>query len=66
MNCEVLFYFVSYQDHALQVGAAYGSAKDIAVYSSIGLKPEQIFIVGKASKKQQANAQVMHLFPLNH
>ncbi|KAK8391712.1 hypothetical protein O3P69_017322 [Scylla paramamosain] len=47
------------QDHALQVVAAYGSAKDIAVYSSIGLKPEQIFIVGKASKKQQANAQVL-------
>ncbi|XP_045127112.1 protein retinal degeneration B-like isoform X6 [Portunus trituberculatus] len=47
------------QDHALQIGAAYGSAKDIAVYSSIGLKPEQIFIVGKASKKQQANAQVL-------
>ncbi|KAG0716143.1 Protein retinal degeneration B [Chionoecetes opilio] len=47
------------QDHALQVGAAYGSSKDIAVYSSIGLKPEQIYIVGKASKKQQANAQVL-------
>lgn len=47
------------QDHALQIVAAYGSSKDIAVYSNINLKPEQIYIVGKTSKKQQANAQVL-------
>ncbi|XP_069168054.1 protein retinal degeneration B isoform X5 [Procambarus clarkii] len=47
------------QDHAVVIMAAYGSAKDINVYSSIGLKPEQIYIVGKASKKQQALAQVL-------
>ena len=40
--------------------AAYGSAKDISVYSSLGLKPEQIFIVGKANKKQAAAAQVLN------
>lgn len=32
--------------------AAYGSAKDIAVYSALGLTKDQIFIVGKVSKKQ--------------
>ncbi|XP_071529993.1 protein retinal degeneration B isoform X3 [Panulirus ornatus] len=47
------------QDHALMVMAAYGSSKDITVYSSIGLKAEQIYIVGKASKKQQTSAQVL-------
>ncbi|KAK7086800.1 Membrane-associated phosphatidylinositol transfer protein 2, partial [Halocaridina rubra] len=46
-------------DHAVVIMAAYGSSKDITVYNSIGLKPEQIFIVGKASKKQQASAQVL-------
>ncbi|KAK4309749.1 hypothetical protein Pmani_018626 [Petrolisthes manimaculis] len=47
------------QDQALSVVAAYGSSKDITVYTSIGLKPDQIFIVGKTSKKQQALAQVL-------
>lgn len=40
------------QNHGLQIQIAYGSAKDISVYSSIGLKPKQIYIVGKVSKKQ--------------
>ncbi|UYV77743.1 PITPNM2, partial [Cordylochernes scorpioides] len=35
---------------------AYGSSKDIWVYSSIGLKPSEIFIVGKVSKKHHAMA----------
>lgn len=52
-------WFLLLQDHAISLMAAYGSSKDINVYSSIGLKPEQIYIVGKASKKQQANSQVM-------
>ncbi|XP_068241637.1 protein retinal degeneration B isoform X2 [Palaemon carinicauda] len=46
-------------DHAVVIMAAYGSSKDITVYHSIGLKPEQIYIVGKASKKQHATAQVL-------
>ena len=37
------------------IHAGYGSSKDITMYASVGLKPEQIFIVGKPSKKQQAN-----------
>uniref|UniRef100_A0A2M4A7D2 Putative phosphatidylinositol transfer protein n=2 Tax=Anopheles triannulatus TaxID=58253 RepID=A0A2M4A7D2_9DIPT len=38
------------------VHAAYGSSKDISVYTSIGLKPKQIFITGKVSKKLQPMA----------
>lgn len=38
---------------------AYGSCKDISVYTSINLKPNQIFIVGKVPKKQQALATVL-------
>ncbi|KAG8232019.1 hypothetical protein J437_LFUL012043 [Ladona fulva] len=44
------------QEHEVVVHVAYGSSKDIGVYTSIGLKPKQIFIVGKVSKKQQALA----------
>lgn len=36
--------------------AAYGSTKDIGVYSALGMKPEQIYIIGKASKKQAGQA----------
>lgn len=35
------------QNHGIEVHACYGSSKDISVYTSIGLKPKQIFIVGK-------------------
>ncbi|XP_072044666.1 membrane-associated phosphatidylinositol transfer protein 2-like isoform X1 [Amphiura filiformis] len=41
------------------IHAAYGSSKDIWVYSSIGLTPSQIYIVGKVSKKYQNQAQVL-------
>jgi len=41
----------------LEICAAYGSSKDISVYSNVGLKPESIFIVGKISRKQQGQAQ---------
>ena len=37
------------------IHAGYGSSKDIVMYASVGLTPEQIHIVGKASKKQQAD-----------
>lgn len=47
------------QDHKLLIHAAYGSSKDINVYASIGIPPEKIFIVGKASKKQQALATIL-------
>lgn len=35
------------QNHGLIVHQAYGSSKDITVYTNIGLKPKQIFIIGK-------------------
>lgn len=38
--------------------ASYGSNKDISVYKDLNLKPEQIYTVGKASKKQQGLATV--------
>uniref|UniRef100_A0AAY4DXD5 DDHD domain-containing protein n=1 Tax=Denticeps clupeoides TaxID=299321 RepID=A0AAY4DXD5_9TELE len=37
--------------------AGYGSTKDISVYSSIGLGPSQIYIVGRPSKKTQHQCQ---------
>jgi hypothetical protein len=37
------------QNHGIIVHQAYGSSKDITVYTNIGLKPKQIFIVGKVS-----------------
>ncbi|XP_053678781.1 protein retinal degeneration B [Anopheles nili] len=43
-------------NQGLIVHAAYGSSKDISVYTSIGLKPKQIFITGKVSKKLQSMA----------
>ncbi|XP_071789761.1 membrane-associated phosphatidylinositol transfer protein 1-like isoform X2 [Asterias amurensis] len=39
------------------IHAAYGSSKDIWVYSTVGLQPSQIYIVGKVSKKYQSHAQ---------
>ncbi|KAJ8934898.1 hypothetical protein NQ318_002652 [Aromia moschata] len=46
-------------NHGVAIYSAYGSSKDITVYTSIGLKPKQIFIVGKVSKKQQTQATVL-------
>jgi hypothetical protein len=40
------------------IHAAYGSSKDIQVYASVGLKPDEIFCIGKASKKLQDKATV--------
>ncbi|XP_043462578.1 protein retinal degeneration B isoform X2 [Leptopilina heterotoma] len=47
------------QEHGVSIHYAYGSSKDISVYTSINLKPNQIFIVGKVPKKQQALATVL-------
>ncbi|XP_041079536.1 membrane-associated phosphatidylinositol transfer protein 2 isoform X10 [Polyodon spathula] len=41
----------------MKVYAAYGSTKDISVYSSIGLSPSQIYIVGRPTKKMQHQCQ---------
>ena len=43
-------------DQKLIIHKAYGSAKDITVYSSLGLLPDDIFVVGKppSGKRQSA------------
>ncbi|XP_008288060.1 membrane-associated phosphatidylinositol transfer protein 2 isoform X3 [Stegastes partitus] len=41
----------------LKIFAGYGSTKDISVYTSIGLPPSQIYIVGRPSKKMQHQCQ---------
>jgi membrane-associated phosphatidylinositol transfer protein len=47
------------QLHGMIVHQAYGSSKDISVYTNIGLKPTQIYVVGKVSKKMQSMATVL-------
>ncbi|XP_050292895.1 protein retinal degeneration B isoform X2 [Anthonomus grandis grandis] len=47
------------QNHGVIIHSAYGSAKDISVYTNVGLKPKQIYVVGKASKKQQSQSTVL-------
>ncbi|XP_028273586.1 membrane-associated phosphatidylinositol transfer protein 2 [Parambassis ranga] len=41
----------------MRIFAAYGSNKDISVYSSIGLPPSHIYIVGRPTKKMQHQCQ---------
>lgn len=42
----------------IKITAAYGSTKDISVYSVLGLPASQIFIVGRPTKKYQTQCQV--------
>ncbi|KAL8584719.1 hypothetical protein ACOMHN_035639 [Nucella lapillus] len=48
-----------YTEVDIKYVAAYGSSKDVTIYRELGLQAPQIFIVGKASKKQAAQAQVV-------
>ncbi|KAK7933068.1 hypothetical protein WMY93_003964 [Mugilogobius chulae] len=41
----------------MKIFAGYGSTKDISVYSSIGLPPSHIYIVGRPTKKMQQQCQ---------
>ncbi|XP_051765710.1 membrane-associated phosphatidylinositol transfer protein 2 isoform X4 [Ctenopharyngodon idella] len=41
----------------MKIFAAYGSTKDISVYTSLGLPPSQIYIVGRPTKKLQHQCQ---------
>lgn len=43
----------------ISIHKAYGSNKDIWVYTSVGLSQSQIFIVGKVSKKLQTQVQTL-------
>ncbi|XP_062569134.1 protein retinal degeneration B-like isoform X1 [Saccostrea cucullata] len=55
---QKLAYLKSLQSEAqLLFKAGYGSNKDIYVYKELGLTPQQIYIVGKSSKKHMAHAQ---------
>lgn len=47
------------QNHGVIIHSAYGSSKDVTVYTNIGLKPKQIYIVGKVSKKLQPFATMI-------
>ncbi|KAJ8680190.1 hypothetical protein QAD02_015977 [Eretmocerus hayati] len=47
------------QEHGVVIHHAYGSNKDISVYTSLNLLPNQIFIVGKVPRKNHALATVL-------
>ncbi|XP_060612817.2 membrane-associated phosphatidylinositol transfer protein 3 [Anolis sagrei] len=47
------------QECHIKICAAYGSMKDISVYSALGLSPSQIYIVGRPAKKYQAQCQFL-------
>ncbi|KAL0133524.1 hypothetical protein PUN28_000927 [Cardiocondyla obscurior] len=48
------------KEHGMIIHQAYGSEKDISVYTAISLKPSQIFIIGKVSKKHQTMATILY------
>ncbi|XP_066502066.1 PITP-less RdgB-like protein [Hoplias malabaricus] len=43
----------------IKISAAYGSMKDMSVYSALGLEAAQIYIVGRPSKKHQHQCQFL-------
>uniref|UniRef100_A0AAY4DSE2 Membrane-associated phosphatidylinositol transfer protein 3 n=1 Tax=Denticeps clupeoides TaxID=299321 RepID=A0AAY4DSE2_9TELE len=47
------------QECHIKITAAYGSMKDISVYSTLSLSPSQIYIVGRPSKKYQNQCQFL-------
>ncbi|XP_062872525.1 membrane-associated phosphatidylinositol transfer protein 3 [Trichomycterus rosablanca] len=47
------------QECHIKINSAYGSMKDISVYSMLGLSPDQIYIVGRPSKKYQNQCQFL-------
>ncbi|XP_036393351.1 membrane-associated phosphatidylinositol transfer protein 3-like [Megalops cyprinoides] len=47
------------QECHIKINSAYGSMKDISVYSMLGLSPTQIYIVGRPSKKYQNQCQFL-------
>ncbi|XP_072210016.1 membrane-associated phosphatidylinositol transfer protein 3 isoform X4 [Excalfactoria chinensis] len=47
------------QECHIKICAAYGSTKDISVYNVLALSPSQIYIVGRPTKKYQAQCQFL-------
>lgn len=45
-------------NHGVSIHSAYGSSKDIIVYTNIGMKPKQIYIVGKVGVGRLKNFQI--------
>ncbi|XP_026873886.2 PITP-less RdgB-like protein [Electrophorus electricus] len=43
----------------IKISAAYGSMKDMSVYSALGLEASHIYIVGRPSKKHQQQCQFL-------
>lgn len=35
------------------IHAAYGSTKDVAVYSGLGVEPDAIFVIGKSKRNEK-------------
>ncbi|CAI9741236.1 protein retinal degeneration B-like isoform X1 [Octopus vulgaris] len=57
---QKLNFLKTYKDDTqLLFKAAYGSAKDIGIYKDLEISQQQIFIVGKASKKHYSQAQIL-------
>ncbi|KAL0973216.1 hypothetical protein UPYG_G00200440 [Umbra pygmaea] len=47
------------QECHIKINSAYGSMKDISVYTMLGLSPSHIYIVGRPSKKYQNQCQFL-------
>lgn len=58
-NHLVFSFKFNFQDHKMIIHAAYGSSKDISVYSALDLKPKQIFIIGKVGRKHHSLATIL-------
>ncbi|XP_034048269.1 membrane-associated phosphatidylinositol transfer protein 2-like isoform X1 [Thalassophryne amazonica] len=50
----------------MRIVAGYGSSKDISVYTSVGLPPSHIYIVGRPTKKMQHQCQFIPDGYANH
>ncbi|XP_034182349.2 retinal degeneration B isoform X1 [Osmia lignaria lignaria] len=48
------------EEHGVIIHHAYGSSKDISVYTAINLRANQIFIIGKVPKKLHTLATILH------
>ncbi len=46
-------------NNSLKLHGAYGSAKDIPMYASLGLPPDRIFMIGKMKEKYSSKAIVL-------
>lgn len=56
-ECFISLHSLFLQCH-IKISAAYGSMKDMSVYSALGLDASHIHIVGRPSKKHQHQCQV--------